>query len=205
MGSKDGGTKWKRPRKRSERNQCKPVYINIRYAVTTRHPGRSWYSYSPDKRCCSPWVTQPIFDKRLWGSKGVRVVGSLGTYSVSYYFIWNKKGGGWARNSRDKKRTYALISVEGPRSLNRTFAARMDPCLGRTYWEGVVYAIRILGLNNQIYYKIQYRLSPYVSSIKNSPKSLAYLPPHLQSQIYTSHAPEQTHSYPPQWTPTKAI
>jgi hypothetical protein len=38
------------------------------------------------------------------------------------------------------KRTHSFISVEavdGPRTLNRTFAAWIDPLLGRTYCLGV--------------------------------------------------------------------
>lgn len=42
-------------------------------------------------------------------------------------------------------------AVSGPRILYSIFAPWMFPTFGKRYGVGVAYAIRILGLNNQIY------------------------------------------------------
>lgn len=55
-------------------------------------------------------------------------------------------------NSRlGAERTHESKSTVGPRSLYKTFAAWIHPDLGSVYDRGVVYAIRMLGLNSQIY------------------------------------------------------
>ena len=57
--------------------------------------------------------------------------------------------------SGNVERTHAYLAksveaVSGPRILYSTFAPWMLPTFGKRYGVGVEYAIRILGLNNQI-------------------------------------------------------